>query len=205
MRKDSTHKATTREARRSTVVVAEGFDAKHLMARGGPRKRGLNRSLSHRAFGETRRQLDYKLKRSGGTCLKAPAWYPSTKRCSRCGHTLDAIQLSERTFTCPRCHFVMDRDRNAARNLEQLAPVLLLLQALVSLGQIDQKILHKQFYQVSGRVAPRTINGRGEDSSAPSTLAGVQVLAEAPTGERHAQRTEGGMASVAPPLHQEVA
>ncbi len=205
MRKDGIHKATTREARRSTVVVVEGFNAKHLMATGGRRKRGLNRSLAHRSFGEVRRQLGYKLSRLSGACLMAPAWYPSTKRCSRCGQVVDAISLSERIFSCPRCHLVIDRDRNAAKNLAQAAPLLLLLEALEALGPIGPRDLHKQFSEMSGRVAPRTINGRGGNSSAPSTLAGVQVPAEAPTGEPRAQRTEGATAPAVSPLHQEVA
>ncbi|MHB1504996.1 MAG: zinc ribbon domain-containing protein [Acidimicrobiales bacterium] len=206
MRKDGIHKATTREARRSSVVVVEGFNAKHLMAKGGRRKRGLDRSLAHRSFGEVRRQPGYKLPRLGGACLMAPAWYPSTKRCSRCGCVLDAILLSERVFRCPRCHLDLDRDRNAAKNLEQAAPVLLLLGALMALGLIDRKVLHKQFYETSGRVAPRTKTGRGGRSSvAVAHLPAAQPPRDPPTSEHGARRTERGTASTAPVLHREVA
>jgi len=181
----------------------KGMNAKRLMAGGGSHKRGLNRSLAHRAFGEIRRQLSYKLPRRGGVLLLAPAWYPSTKRCSRCGHVVDAMALSERVFSCPRCHLRMDRDRNAARNLEQTAPLLLVLGALVGLGVIEKTVLHKQFYeQVSGRVASRTKNGRGGSSSASGTLASVQAPCEAPTGGHDVRRTETDPASA---LCQEVA
>ena len=48
-------------------------------------------------------------------------FFPSTKRCSRCGVVKDSMPLSERTFTCSVCGFVGDRDTNAAENLRQVA------------------------------------------------------------------------------------
>ena len=204
-RKDGIHKATTREARRSSVIVVEGMNAKRLMANGGRHKRGLDRSLAHRAFGEVRRELSYKLPRRGGVCLIAPWWYPSTKRCSRCGRVVDAISLSERTFRCPHCHLAIDRDRNAAKNLEQAAPFLLLMGALVALGLIDSKVLHKQFYEVSGRVVPRTKNGRGGGSSAPTIVGGAQAPGEAPTEGPPALTTDRERCKPSPDLHREVA
>ena len=47
-------------------------------------------------------------------------FYPSTKRCSQCGHVKDQISLRERTYECQVCGLVLDRDLNAALNLEQL-------------------------------------------------------------------------------------
>ncbi|WP_218146731.1 zinc ribbon domain-containing protein [Nitrosomonas cryotolerans] len=44
-------------------------------------------------------------------------WYPSSKCCSRCGHTVNKMPLNVRKWTCPECGSIHDRDINAARNV----------------------------------------------------------------------------------------
>ena len=44
-------------------------------------------------------------------------WFPSTKRCSACGHLNDAITLRDRVWTCPACGMTHQRDHNAATNI----------------------------------------------------------------------------------------
>jgi putative transposase len=51
--------------------------------------------------------------------LLADRFFPSTKRCSQCGNER-SISLAERVYSCQHCGQVMDRDLNAAINLEQL-------------------------------------------------------------------------------------
>lgn len=41
----------------------------------------------------------------------------TSKTCSNCGHVKDKLKLSERTYECFSCGFVLDRDLNAARNI----------------------------------------------------------------------------------------
>ena len=52
--------------------------------------------------------------------LLADRFYPSTKRCSQCGQVKPVMSLGEREYQCEHCGFVIDRDLNAAINLEQL-------------------------------------------------------------------------------------
>jgi len=40
------------------------------------------------------------------------------KKHSRCGEKYPGLKLSDRIFVCPTCSFTIDRDLNAARNLE---------------------------------------------------------------------------------------
>jgi len=42
--------------------------------------------------------------------------FPSTQRCSRCGHK-QKLPLQERVYHCPDCGLLLDRDYNAALNL----------------------------------------------------------------------------------------
>ncbi|WP_435622014.1 zinc ribbon domain-containing protein, partial [Anoxybacillus eryuanensis] len=51
----------------------------------------------------------------------ADRFYPSSKKCSRCGHVKDHLSLSERTYRCGACGIEIDRDLNASINLKQYA------------------------------------------------------------------------------------
>jgi putative transposase len=47
--------------------------------------------------------------------------YARRKRCSRCGWIDAGLTLSNRVYHCAQCGLVLDRDLNAAINLEKLA------------------------------------------------------------------------------------
>lgn len=51
--------------------------------------------------------------------MLAPKDYPSTQMCSNCGHIRKMYSNTE--YICPNCGMRMDRDLNAALNLERLA------------------------------------------------------------------------------------
>ena len=72
------------------------------------------------AMAGIRRQLRYKHIWYGSALTEAPVDYPSSKRCSACGAVKADLALWERTFRCPGCGLVLDRDLNAARNLAAL-------------------------------------------------------------------------------------
>jgi putative transposase len=115
LRKDVINKATTWLARTKPFIVMETLRPKNML-----RNHNLARTLSDASFVEFVRQLEYKCERYGSRLVKADPFYPSTKRCSSCGGIQD-MPLSERTYSCPLCCLVMDRDINASRNLAMLA------------------------------------------------------------------------------------
>jgi putative transposase len=105
------HTLTTRLVREFDLICIEDLNVKGLA-------RGLHaRAIHDVAFGEVRRQLTYKSKWYGKILVEVDRWYPSSKRCSECQHTLDVLRLDERHWGCPRCGTCHDRDVNAARNL----------------------------------------------------------------------------------------
>ena len=114
-RTDFLHKATTDLAKTKSVIVVED-----LSVRGMIRNRHLSRSIADAGWGEFRRMLDYKTTWYGSRLMVAPRFYPSTKKCSACGHVKAEIPLSERVFQCEACGAEIDRDLNAARNLASL-------------------------------------------------------------------------------------
>ena len=80
----------------------------------------LAQAIADVSMSEFRRQLSYKAAWYGCEILIADRFYPSTKRCSRCGEVKPVMSLGEREYRCECCGFVVDRDLNAAINLEQL-------------------------------------------------------------------------------------
>jgi putative transposase len=80
-------------------------------------KAGLNRSILDAALGELRRQIQYKASWHGRDLVLVDRWFPSSKRCSACGHLMAEMPLSVRHWTCPSCGTRHDRDINAARNV----------------------------------------------------------------------------------------
>ena len=47
-------------------------------------------------------------------------FYPSSQICSNCGNQhIDMKDLSKRVFECPHCGMKLNRDVNAARNLQE--------------------------------------------------------------------------------------
>lgn len=78
------------------------------------------KSMQQVALYEIIRQLRYK-----GACYSIPVYqvdryFPSTKMCSRCKSKQD-MTLEDRTYECPVCGLVIDRDLNAAINIREEA------------------------------------------------------------------------------------
>jgi putative transposase len=71
-------------------------------------------------FYEFRRQMVYKGQWYGCQIILANRFYPSSKRCSRCGNIQATLDLGTRVYVCDHCGLMIDRDLNAALNLEQL-------------------------------------------------------------------------------------
>ena len=81
-----------------------------------PNPRYLKRRLK-----KLKRQLLYKATWYGSSVILVNRWEPSSKRCSRCGWIDVDLTLSDRVYHCQQCGLVLDRDLNAAVNLEKLA------------------------------------------------------------------------------------
>ncbi|MHB8294927.1 MAG: RNA-guided endonuclease TnpB family protein [Acidimicrobiales bacterium] len=164
-RRDYAHKVTIREARRTEVAVVESLSVKNMMAKGGNHKRGINNGLGNAGLRMVLAFLGYKMEWNGGFLLQAPRFFPSTKRCSRCGHVKPDLALSERVFRCDVCRLALSRDQNAARNLEQIGGVLAYLAFLVAIGVVDRKkhdkMLRSGKFRTSGPVGPTTVTARG--------------------------------------------
>ena len=70
--------------------------------------------------GMFRNMLDYKLSWKGKELVQIDRFFPSSKKCSKCGKIKKELKLSERVYRCT-CGNEMDRDRNAAINIREEA------------------------------------------------------------------------------------
>lgn len=112
LRRNLLHQITTDLARGYASVTIEDLNAAGMLA-----NRRLARVVSDAAFGELRRQLEYKTAWYGTELVVADRWFPSSKTCSGCG-TIDAgLTLADRVYECSSCDLALDRDVNAAINL----------------------------------------------------------------------------------------
>lgn len=73
--------------------------------------------ISDYAFTEFVQHLEWACQKSGCQLIKVNKWQPTTKPCHVCGHVNNTLTLKDRTWTCPHCNTVHDRDVNAAINI----------------------------------------------------------------------------------------
>jgi putative transposase len=111
-RRDFLHKLSTRLIRENQVIAVETLAVSNMQ-----KNRSLSKSIADAGWAEFLRQLEYKSQWYGRTLVGIDRWYPSSKRCSECGHTVQKMPLKVREWTCPECGSVHDRDINAARNV----------------------------------------------------------------------------------------
>lgn len=112
-RRDFTNKLTTTLIRENQVICVESLAVKNMV-----KHPTLAKAIHDANWGELVRQLEYKAAWYGRTVVAIDRWFPSSKRCSCCGHTLPSLELNTRHWTCPECHTELDRDVNAALNIK---------------------------------------------------------------------------------------
>jgi putative transposase len=118
IRKNALHQATTYLTKTKSAIVLEDLNVSGMM-----QNHHLAQAIADVGLHQFRRQLQYKGQWYGCEIFLADRFFPSSKQCSRCGTVKDDLRLSQRTYHCEHCRLVIDRDWNAAINLEQLLTV----------------------------------------------------------------------------------
>ena len=125
IRKNWIHQTTREIAEKSGTVVVEDLKVKNMTAsargtidspgKNVKQKAGLNRAILDTAFGELRRNLEYKC----GRLIEVNPAYTS-QTCSECGHTDKENRKSQVRFQCVNCGYASNADTNAAINIRRL-------------------------------------------------------------------------------------
>ena len=117
IRNDVVHKLTTSLVKaKPKVIVIETLKPKNMS-----KNYKLAQSVLDSSFGKIKDTLKYKCAWNGIHLIMAPTFYASSKYCSICGHKHKELKLSDREWTCSNCGTHLDRDVNAAKNLQYYA------------------------------------------------------------------------------------
>ena len=109
VKRDAVHKFTSRIAKNHGVVCCENLCVSGM----GKSVKSIRKAVHNSCMGELRMLLKYKATHY----VEIDRFYPSSKRCSKCGNVKAELGLSERTYRCEACGNVLDRDLNAALNI----------------------------------------------------------------------------------------
>ncbi len=93
-------------------IVIENLNVKGMM-----KNRKLSRAIADVGWGMLRRFIEYKAVLRNCVVVIADRFFPSSKTCSNCGEVKKTLTLKDRIFECDVCGFTIDRDLNAAINL----------------------------------------------------------------------------------------
>ena len=79
----------------------------------------LSKSILQAQWYQSRIFLQQQCEKLGIELRLVSRFYPSSKLCSYCGYKKVDLKLNDRSWECPDCHTIHDRDQNAAINLER--------------------------------------------------------------------------------------
>ena len=100
--------------RKPSFIVIEDLNVKGLM-----KNKHLSKAISQAQWYMSRVFLQQQCEKLGIELRLAPRFYSSSKLCSNCGYKNVDLKLKDRSWECPDCHVVHNRDENAAINLEK--------------------------------------------------------------------------------------
>jgi len=94
------------------TIVMEDLNVKGML-----KNHKLAKSTQELSLNRFKTILRYKAEWYGREVIEVGRWFPSSKLCVACGYRNQELELKDRTWVCPECGVVHDRDLNAARNI----------------------------------------------------------------------------------------
>ena len=128
IRKNHLHQISNKISKNHAIVYVEDLQVANMSksaSRAGDteqhgknvkQKSGLNRAILDQAWGEFRRQLDYKLLWNGGFLFTVPPQNTS-RSCPNCGHTAKDNRTTQAQFNCVQCGYENNADVVGAINV----------------------------------------------------------------------------------------
>lgn len=98
--------------RKPKFIVLEDLNVVGMM-----KNKHLAKAVQEQCLYEFYRQMTYKCEANNIELITADRWFPSSKMCSCCGYIKKDLKLKDRTYICPECGLVIDRDFQASVNL----------------------------------------------------------------------------------------
>ena len=98
-------------------ICVETLDVNSMKKRKKGQRNDIARGIGENPFRKFIKTLEERAIKRGIQIIYADKWYPSSKKCNRCGFIKEDLKLSDRVFVCPNCSLKINRDYNAAINL----------------------------------------------------------------------------------------
>ena len=111
-RADFLHKLSTQLVNENQVICVEDLKVSSILR--NKRIAKLAGSLGWQSF---LNMIEYKCLWNDRTFIKIDQFYPSSKTCNKCGFVKKDLKLHQRSWKCPDCSTIHDRDINAANNI----------------------------------------------------------------------------------------
>ena len=146
-RRDFLQKQSTQITNEYDVICIESLNMKAMA-----QSLNLGKSVGDVGWGQFTHMLEYKTLWKGKHLVKVPKFFPSSKKCSKCDYINKGLTLSERTWICPECGVIHDRDINAAINVREEG--LRLFKDKSTVGTTETGLLSKQAYAQGDCVRP---------------------------------------------------
>ncbi|NRO98819.1 transposase [Paraburkholderia sp. NMBU_R16] len=125
-RRDYLHKATTTISQNHAMVCIEDLQVRNMSKSAAGNieqpgnnvraKSGLNNAILDQGWFEFRRQLDYKLRWTGGYVIAVPP-HNTSRTCPCCGHASVENRTTQARFTCVACGYENHADVAGAINV----------------------------------------------------------------------------------------
>ena len=155
-RSDFHHKLSTSIIRDNQAVIVEDLAVKGLA------RSMLAKSVQDAGWGRFLRMLEYKAERYGRELVRVDRFFPSSQICSECGHLDGPKPLDVRVWVCSACGATLERDLNAARNIQSEG-----MRILVAAGRAETRNACGAWRRPESVPAPRREAGTHRGAGAP--------------------------------------
>ena len=114
IRNDFSNKLSTQIINENQVIISEDLQISNMI-----KNHNLAKSIHDMGWYELTRQLQYKSEWNDKIYHKVDRYFASSQICNICGYkNPETKDLSIREWICPECNTIHNRDKNAAKNIE---------------------------------------------------------------------------------------
>lgn len=121
------HNLSYKLGNENQVIAVEKLNVKRML-----KNHNLAKAISNCGWSTIIGMLTYKCESEGKVLIEVERFFPSRKTSNHCYHPIHELPLDVRSWTCPSCGTVYDRDVNAARNIREEGLRLLALGAIAT-------------------------------------------------------------------------
>ncbi len=118
MHEDFINKVSTAITKRYDTIFIEDLNVQGMM-----KNHHIAKSVADVSLYAFKQKLQWKCDKYGKNLVEIGRFDPSSKMCSKCGNIKRDLKISDRTYKCDICGLTIDRDLNAAINIQAFGSI----------------------------------------------------------------------------------